>query len=83
MDNVNNNSFRLPSFLNKYFWGDDLSELDWDKHQKYIISVLLEKGDEKAVSWLLGKIDKLKLHGKLSSLSLSPKSNNFWRQYLS
>ena len=73
----------LPTFLKKFFWGDNLSELNWPQHQKYITTTLLEKGDEKAISWLLDKVNKNDLKTQLNSLKLSPKSNNFWQIYLS
>ena len=73
----------LPKFTAKYFWGDDLLELSWSKHSKYITKTLLEKGDQKAVSWLLKKVGKNKLLGQLASLRLSSKSANFWTLYLS
>jgi len=73
----------FPSFLTKFFWGDDLSKLNWNQHQKYITTTLLEKGDEQAVAWLLGKADKNNLKTQLNSLKLTPKSNNFWKIYLS
>lgn len=73
----------LPKFLTKFFWGDDLSQLNWQKHQDYIIQTLLEKGDRQATKWLLGKTDKKNLKKKLPSLKLSSKSNNFWSIYLS
>ena len=73
----------LPGFINKYFWGDDLSKLSWEKHSQYISKIILEKGDEKAVAWLFKKEKKEKLARQLASLKLSPKSANFWKLYLS
>lgn len=73
----------LPKNLYKYFWGDDLSELSWQKHQKYITQTLLEKGDREAANWLLTSVDKSKLLAQLPKLKLSPKSRNFWNIYLS
>lgn len=72
----------LPKYVQKYFWGDDLSKLNWEKHQSYIIKTLLEKGDQKAVSWLLRKTDKQELKKQISKLNLDPKSENFWKLYL-
>lgn len=73
---------RLPSFIKKYFWGDDLSELAWPKHRKYIVQTLLEKGNKKAIAWLFSKVEKQELKRLLPSLKLSKKSSNFWRIYL-
>jgi len=72
----------LPDYVKQYFWGDDLSQLNWQDHQKYISKVLLEKGSQKAVSWLLKKAGRQKLKKQLSSLKLDQKSENFWKIYL-
>ncbi len=73
----------LPKFVVKYFWGDDLNELSWPKNSQYITKILLEKGDLEAVAWLMKKVDKKQLLEDLSSFKLSPKSDNYWRLYLS
>ncbi|MFH1561071.1 MAG: hypothetical protein ABID04_00635 [Patescibacteria group bacterium] len=73
----------LPSFVSKYFWGDNLSELNWDDHSEYITQTLLEMGDQKAVDWLMKKTSKQQLYKQLPSIKLSPKSANFWKIYLS
>jgi len=72
----------LPDYVTKYFWGDDLSELSWEKHQKYIVQTILNRGNTEAVSWLFGKVEKNKLVNDLGTYKLNPKSANFWRLYL-
>lgn len=73
----------LPPFVKKYFWGDDLNLLDWSKHCRYITKTILERGDEKAIAWLMKKASKENLRQSLTSLKLDPKSANFWKIYLS
>lgn len=73
----------LPSYVTKYFWGDDLKELSWKKHKKYVTKTILNKGDKKATGWLLRQVDKLSLKRILPSLKLDKKSANFWKIYLS
>ena len=73
----------LPDYVLKYFWGDDLKELSWDKHRDYITETILEKGDEDSVRWLFSKLDKEAIKKSLSDFKLSPKSRNFWSVYLS
>jgi len=73
----------LPKFITKYFWGDNLSELSWEQHSQYISKTLLEKGNKKAISWLMKRVNKQKLFNQLTFLKLNPKSANFWRLYLS
>ena len=76
-------SSSLPKSVLKYFWGDNLQDLSWLKHQDYIVQTILEKGDKEAVSWLFSKKNKRELKNKLPQLKLSPKSENFWSIYLS
>lgn len=73
----------LPSAAKKYFWGDNLSQLNWPQHKKYIIQTLLDKGDEASLHWLFRKVTRSEGKKLLSSLKLTPKSANFWRLYLS
>jgi hypothetical protein len=72
----------LPDYVTKYFWGDDLNELSWEKHQKYVTETILNRGNTEAVNWLFGKVDKNRLMGDLGKYKLNPKSANFWRIYL-
>lgn len=72
---------QIPDYVAKYFWGDDLSQLDLQKNQKYIIETLLEKGDEKSLHWLLSHVDKHVITSYLPELKLSKKSENFWQYY--
>lgn len=74
---------KLPEDAKKYFWGDNLKELVWPKHKKYITQTLLEHGDVISLQWLFTRISRLEIQKLLPSLKLRPKSNNFWRIYLS
>jgi len=73
----------IPNCVNKYFWGDDLTQLSWQKHKKYIIKTLLNNGDRKSISWLFTKINKPALKKQLTTIKLNSKSANFWRKYFS
>lgn len=73
----------MPTFVTKYFWGDDLSQLSWEKNSKYMTETILNRGNTEAVSWLLDRIEKKKLVSELQNYKLNPKSANFWRIYLS
>jgi hypothetical protein len=76
-------SASLPSYVQKYFWGDDPEILKWPQHQEYITETILEKGDQKAVQWLFKKTDKKSVLKNLDHYNLSDMSANFWRLYLS
>lgn len=73
----------LPSYITQYFWGDDLSQLDLEKNQKYVIETLLEKGDSNSLHWLFTNLDKQKIINYLPQLRLSKKSAHYWSIYLS
>jgi hypothetical protein len=73
----------LPSQVQQYFWGDDLHELSWQKHKKYIVQTLLDKGNEQSLKWLFTQTTHDEVKQLLPSLKLTPKSDNFWRIYLS
>ena len=76
------NMIMLSAQVTKYFWGDDLSVLSWEKHREYIAQTILEKGDLKAIKWLLKKTNKAWLKKIVAAKKLSPKSKNFWKIYL-
>ena len=72
----------LPDYVTKYFWGDDLSELSWEIHRKYIVQTLLNKADGKASGWLLEHVDRDTLRNELPNYKLDKRSANFWEFYL-
>jgi hypothetical protein len=73
----------LPKNVLKFFWGDRLEELDWNKHKNFIAKTILEKGDREAARWLLEKTDKEFLKTIIKEKGLDSKSKNFWNIYLS
>jgi hypothetical protein len=75
--------FKLPDFLNKYFWGDDLNDLNLKNHKSYIAKILLSLGDLKAINWLHKNYDKGYLRSLLNSKIIDPKSRSFWNLYYS
>lgn len=75
--------YKLPSFLNKYFWGDNLEEINLKNHKKYIARTILSIGDLEAVKWLNSKFDKPFLKRLLDSKQVDKKSANFWKLYYS
>ncbi len=72
----------LPNFAARYFWGDNLEELDHQKHAKYIVQTILERGDVEALRWLSATYTLPTIKALLPKLKLSEKSANFWRRYL-
>lgn len=76
------NSTQLPEFITRYFWGDDLKQLDFSKNKKYILQTLLERGNQKAIQWLFSILDRDSLKSMLPTLKLTKKSAHFWNIYL-
>lgn len=74
---------KLPKYISRYFWGDNLKELNWEDHKDYITKTILEKGDLPATKWLMAKTDKNYLKKITKEKNLDPKSKNFWNFYLS
>ena len=76
------NHQQIPTFVLKYFWGDNLNELGLQKNSTYMIQTLLEKGDQKAIRWLFSTIGPNIIKKTLPLIKLSKKSENFWNVYL-
>lgn len=76
-------NYPLPSFAAKYFWGDNLQDLDLHTHKKYILQTILEKGDQASLKWLFATFSKEEIKNTLPELKLSKKSAQFWRIYFS
>lgn len=74
---------QIPAYVAKYFWGDNLQELDLQKNKRYIMQTILEKGDTDAVKWLFSTLDQRTIKKDLPTLKLSKKSKKFWEMYLS
>jgi succinate dehydrogenase flavin-adding protein (antitoxin of CptAB toxin-antitoxin module) len=72
----------MPDSVLKFFWGDDLKDLNWENHKDYIAKTILEKGDSEAIRWLLGKADRAYLKNLVSEKRMDVKSKNFWNIYL-
>lgn len=73
----------IPDYIKKYFWGDDLNELNWEKHQDYITKTILERRDLDSVHWLFEKTERQYLKNIVKTKKLDKKSQNFWNIYLS
>ncbi len=70
----------IPPSLKKYFWDIRIENVDIAKHPGYIISRLLEFGDEPAVDWLESHYTPGEIAAVVrKSRSLTPKSRNYWK----
>ena len=71
---------KLPTFLRPFFWDVDFRMLSIAKSAYFIISRLMEHGDEAAMFFLLKTYSRKEMINVLKkSRSLSRRSRNFWR----
>lgn len=73
----------LPTYVKKYFWGDNIEELSLENNNRYIIQTILNIGDLDAVKWLFFQVPREVVKEKLPQLKLTKQSANFWKIYLS
>lgn len=70
----------LPEYLRPFFWDVDLQKLSAEESSYFIISRLMEHGDEKAVIFLLKNYSRREMiHVLKNSRSLSRRSRGFWK----
>ena|SRR3989344_4626200 len=70
---------KVPIQFKKYFWDTDIKNIDPKKHSKYIIARLLDKGDRRAIRYVINNFSKETIAKTIkTSRDLSPRSANFW-----
>lgn len=70
---------KLPLFFKPYFWDVDFSSLDLSENPSFIIKRTLDRGNIKALKWLLNYYPKEIIKETIiSSRDLSQKTANFW-----
>lgn len=73
----------VPQNLLHFFWDIDTEKIDFNNNPNFIIQRLLDKGDDKAVSWVLENYSKETITKTFETVrDFSPKIGNFWRLYL-
>lgn len=74
---------KLPFFLKKYFWDVDFDLLDSRKSKTFILKRVLDRGDTKALSWIRQNYTNREIKRLLlNTRDISPKTANFWADYL-
>lgn len=74
---------KLPRFLKKYFWDVDFEKVDLEKSRVFILKRVLDRGNDKALKWLLLHYNKEDIKQLLlTTRDLSAKTANFWASYL-
>lgn len=74
---------KLPVFLKQYFWDVDFDGLKLEESRTFILKRVLDRGDTKALNWLMGNFTKDEIKGLLFfTRDISQKTANFWADYL-
>lgn len=74
---------KLPAFLKQYFWDVDFKQLDFWTDKTFILKRVLDRGNDKAIKWLLKHYTKADIKELvLTTRDLSAKTANFWADLL-
>jgi len=74
---------KLPKSFEQYFWDVDFDSLSLKKSRLFILKRLLDRGDTKAIRWVFKNYQKEEIKNLiLISRDLSPKTGNFWADFL-
>lgn len=70
---------KAPQFLKQYFWDIDFEKLDVDNYPIYVITRILNYGNEEAILWMNKQFSKEQQIKALCTMrDISPRSANFW-----
>ncbi len=70
---------KLPKSFKQYFWDVDFDKVDPQKSDQYVIHRLIDRGNDKAIRWLLKHYSKDLIKEVVTNRrGFSPKTANFW-----
>ena len=70
---------QIPKQLHTLFWDIDVNTIDPIIYPEYVISRILELGNEEAVAWMKETFAEEQIKSVIGSeRRLSPRSTNFW-----
>ena len=73
----------LPDFLKPYFWDVDFKALDPDQKALFVIKRVIDRGDTKALRWLMRAYTKDQIRQLILTTSdISRKTASFWTKVL-
>lgn len=74
---------KLPHFLKPYFWDVSFNKIDPEISKTFILKRILDRGDNKAIKWVLEHYTKEDIKQLLlTTKDLSAKTANFWADLL-
>lgn len=71
-------AIRLPKEFKKYFWDVDFKKLSLRKNMNFILSRLMNLGDQEVLKWLFGFPPKTIVEVARGSRELDDKTRNYW-----
>ena len=72
----------LPDYLKVFFWDVELGELDLEKHRFFIITRILNEGNDRAIEWLFNVYDSETIKEAVkTSRNLSLKTARCWQNF--
>lgn len=76
------NNGKIPVWMQVYFWDVSREELDPQQHREFIITRLLNEGDQRSLAWLFKTYTKEIIKDTVkSSRGLSVKTARCWQNY--
>lgn len=74
---------KLPKSFKQYFWEVDFNKIDPQKSGQYVIHRLIDRGNDKAIRWLLKTYPKDLIKEVVATRrGFSPPVANFWADFL-
>lgn len=74
---------KLPKSFKSYFWDVDFEGINPQKSAQYVIARLIDRGNDKAISWLFKNYPKPIIKEVITfRRGFSPKTANFWANAL-
>ena len=74
---------KLPKSFKQYFWDVDFDKLNLEESRAFILKRLLDRGNNQAIKWVFKNYQKEEIKALLlTSRDLSPKTGNFWADFL-
>ena len=74
---------KLPRSFKQYFWDVDFEKIDPQKSDQYVIHRLIDRGNDKAIKWLLKNYPKDLIKKVVAERrGFSPRIVNFWADFL-
>ena len=74
---------KIPKRFWIYFWDVDATKVDPSKKPYFVVQRMLDKGNDKAVRWILRSFPRSLIKKTLLTLrDFNPKTGNFWANFL-